>query len=201
LSATIIDHLQQVFGEHDIAILYIYCDYKDKTNQQDRNLFANLAKQSILQQTKLSNEALALYSHFQKGETSPSAEQCLDLLKVSMTRFRRTFIVIDALDEHLSTEEYGYSPEIPLLSKLITFQHDSGTRCAICVTSRGIDAIQEELHGSTRIDIRAHDEDIRSYLNSRVRDVKKFRFARELQTDPVNAEKIVNGLVGKAQGM
>lgn len=184
-----------------MAVLYIYCDYKDQLQQTDRNLFSSLAKQCILQQTNLPTEAEALYSQCSKGETSPSSAQCLELLACSMKHFRRTYIVLDALDEHKPSREDGFTPRIPLLCELIDIQHKIPGRCTIFITSREIYSIQEQLPDRVRLDIRAQDEDIRSYIASRVCDDAKFAFARECRADTRLANEIVEKLVEKAQGM
>jgi hypothetical protein len=193
-----VHHLQQVFAHDNVAVLYVYCDYKDQANQTDRNLFANFAKQSILQQLDMPAEAKALYDPCEKEE---SPRQCLDLLMSSMASFRRTFIVIDAVDEHLPSEEDEYNPDIPLLSELSSIQQKMSGRCTIFITSREILLIQEQLQDRIRLDVRAHDEDIKSYVNSRICDDKKFTFAKEIRTDSALADEIVEKMVAKAQGM
>lgn len=194
-------HLQQVFADDNVAVLYVYCDYKDQANQTDRNLFANLAKQSILQQADLPAEAKVLCDSCAGGESSPSSMQCLDLLVSSMASFRRTFIILDAVDEHLPSGNDEYNPDIPLLRELSSIQQKISGRCTIFITSREILSIQEQLQDRIRLDIRAHEEDIKSYVNSRIYDDKKFTFAKEIRTDSALANEIVEKMVAKAQGM
>lgn len=195
------DHLQQVFYQDHVAVLYIYCDYKDQINQTDRSLFASLAKQSILQQSGLSAAVKALYDQCNSRGVWPSSEQSLNLLTSSMVCFRRIFIVLDALDEHFPSKEDGYSPQIPLLSELIRIQKIAAGRCSLFITSREIYSIQEQLHDWTRLDVRAHNEDIASYIKSRICDDDKFAFASQVQASPDLAKEIVEKLVEKAQGM
>lgn len=190
-----------MFGNDNVAVLYVYCDYKDQVHQTDQHMFASLAKQSILQQTGLPIEAKALYSECRNGGISASAEQCLNLLESSVSHFRRTFIVLDALDEHLPSEEDVYSPQIPLLFELINIQRRRPGRCTIFITSREIHSIREQLPNWTRLDIRASDEDIRSYVKSHINDSKKFTFAGDIRDDPALANEIVEKVVEKAQGM
>ncbi|KAF7507610.1 hypothetical protein GJ744_010280 [Endocarpon pusillum] len=201
LAANVVDHLQQLFAQDNVAVLYIYCDYKDQVNQTDRNLFASLAKQSISQRSDLPFEAKALYSDCQEGNTSPSSEQCLNLLKSSIDHYRRTFIVLDALDEHLPSDEDNYSPENSLLSELKDIQQQKLGRCSFFMTSREIHSIQEQLQDWTRLDIRAKESDIRSFVKSRICDDKKFTFAGEVRADPGLAKEIIENVVEKAQGM
>jgi hypothetical protein len=196
-----VHHLQQVFDQDNVAVLYVYCDYKDSVNQTDRNLFASLAKQSILQQRDLPTEAKTLFSRCKNVEISPSSEQCLDLLKFSVKHFRRTFVVLDALDELLPFEDDGYSPQIPLLSELNNIQQEVPGRLALFITSREIYSIKEQLHDTTRLDIRANDRDVRSYVRSRICDEKKFAFASQIRANLDISNEIEEKVVEKAQGM
>jgi hypothetical protein len=196
-----VHHLQQVFAHDNVAVLYLYCDYKDQANQTDRTLFANLAKQSILQQVDLPAEAKVLYDSCTSGERGPSSEQCLDLLVSSMGSFRRTFIILDAVDEHLPSRKDEYTPDIPLLRELKSIQKKVSGRCTIFITSREILSIQEQLQDLIRLDIWACEEDIKAYVTSRIFDDKKFTFAKDIRTDSALADEIVEKMVAKAQGM
>lgn len=184
-----------------MAVLYIYCDYKDQIHQTDRNLFASLAQQSILQQKDLPSEAKDLFACCKRSKTSPSSEQCLHLLNSSLNYFRRTFIVLDALDELRASDEDGFSPQIPLLHELSKVQEKVPRRCTMFITSREMYSIQEQFPNKIRLDIGAKDADIRSYVGSYICDERKFAFASQCRDDSVFATEIVEKLVEKAQGM
>lgn len=183
-----------------MAVLFVYCDYKDQRNQTDRNLFASLAKQAVLQQGSLFAEAEALYCQCKRGEIPPSSQQCLDLLMSSMKHFRRTFIVIDAVDEHLTHQDDVFNTEIPLVCELDTIQQRIPEYCTMFLTSREIDLVPKQLHNYTRLDIRAHDEDIESYIHMQIHE-ENFRFANEIRKNIDLAREVVEKLVEKAQGM
>lgn len=125
----------------------------------------------------------------------------LGLLRSSMDEFRRIFIVLDALDEHLPSEEDKYRPHIPVLYELHNIQGRVPGRCTMLITSRVIDSIQKQMDGSTRLEIKANDEDIRSFVNSRIYDDKTFAFAEQIRARSSLAHEIVERLVEKAQGM
>lgn len=182
-------------------MLYLYCDYKDKYNQTDRNLLASLAKQSILrqlQQADLPPETKDLYTRFRHGQTL-SLQDCVALLKSSMNHFSRNFIVIDALDEHLTSHEYEYDGRISLLRCLYELQQEMPGRCTMLITSREMDSFPNELYDLKRLDIRAKDEDIQAYVTSCIHN--DFPFARSVTANPDLADEIVKSVVEKAQGM
>jgi hypothetical protein len=200
-----VDELQPQLRDVNVAVLYIFCDYQDRTRHTDENLFASLVKQSIMQQRTptISSEAKALYSKCNDGQTSPSLEQYLDLLATSIGSFKRTFVVVDGLDELISSEGQISNPQIPFLTILIQLQRRLPKRCAfdLFITSRKIRSIEQQLPRSVGLEIVAHEEDIRLYLRSQIFDIQKFRFAKDVQADHSLADKIVKTLVSKAQGM
>jgi hypothetical protein len=184
-----------------MAVLYIYCDYKDNINQTDRNLFASLAKQSVLQHASLPSEARALYSQCKDGGASASSEQCLSLLRSCIKGFRRNFIVIDALDEHLLSDPEEDALQIPLLVKLKAIQSRFPALLSLFVTSRAHLSIQTQMPHHTKIVVEAHEEDIRRLVDTRIQDPEKFKFAKDIATCPEIGNDIVKKLVKNAQGM
>jgi hypothetical protein len=118
-----------------------------------------------------------------------------------MKHFRRTFIIVDALDEHLPLEEDGYSPQITLLYELNKIQQEVPRRFTPFITSQEIYSIKEQLHDWTKLDTRANDRDVRSYVRSRVCDEKKFAFAGQIGANLDISNEIVEKVVEKAQGI
>ncbi len=193
------NHLERFFSQDNVAVLYIYCDYKDKDNQTDRNLLASLAKQSILQQPGLPQEIKNLHSRCSHGRASLSLKDWVVLLKSSISCFRRSFIIIDALDEYLTSKEKDYDTQISLLCHLYDLQQEMPRKCRMLITSRELDSFPNELYDIKKLEIRATNEDIRAYVTSRIHST--FRFAKSITANPYLAKEIAEGVVKKAQGM
>ena len=199
----IIENLQQAFTEEDVSISYIYCDYKDRKNQTTVNLLSSLAKQLVLQQRDMPREVIDLYTRYGKGQSSPSLEDYSRLLLSLSNPFRRSFILVDALDEHFVNEDEENAMRLTFLDELLNLQQlgNSSRAYTLFFTSRENHVIQKRLTGYVRLDIRAADPDIESYLRSRVRDPTRFTLAEKVRDDNNLVNLIVGSVVEKSQGM
>lgn len=132
-----------------------------------------------------------------------SLDQISKLLLSFSNRLRRSFILVDALDENFANEDEENRLRSDLIEKLQSLQrqNDQPGGCSLLFTSRENYSIREQLADCTRIDIHAADSDIESYVRSRILNRMKFRFADYLRTDTNLCSTIVGGLVRKAQGM
>ena len=197
----VIEHLQQVFTENDVSISYIYCDYNDRKTQTTVNLISSLVKQIVLQRKDMPREVIELYTG--KGQSSLSLEDLTRLLSSFSSHFRRSFILVDALDEHFINDDEESVMQLTLLDSLLNLQKrgNSSRDYTLFFTSREFPLIHRRLAGCVRLDIRATDSDVESYLRSRIYDPTRFPFAGKVQDDANLGNLIVSKLVEKAQGM
>ena len=195
----VIDHLQQGFTREDVSISYIYCDYKDRKTQTTVNLISSLVKQMVLQQSDMPREVIDLYAKCKDGQVPLSLEDHSKLLSSFSHHFRRSFILVDALDEHFINDDEQNAAQLTLLDTLLNL-HSSGGY-TLFFTSREHQLIKGRLAACARLDIRATDFDIELYLRSRISDPTKFKFAQKLRNDADLGDLIVSKLVKKAQGM
>jgi hypothetical protein len=160
-------------------------------------------KQLALQQNALPNEVEELFSKHKDGQSSPSLDEYSKVLSQLSNSFKKSFIIVDALDEHANDEEEGCPMQIEFLDQLRQLQQQSNatTSCRLFFTSRENRSIQDQLAGCARIDIRAMDSDIRLFVRSRISDSTKFRFASALQRNEDLACMITDKLAQLAQGM
>ena len=199
----VIEHLQQLFTENDVSISYIYCDYKDRNTQTVVNLISSLVKQMLLQQIEMPREVKDLYAEHKNGQSPMSLEKYSKLLASLPKYFRRSFVVIDALDEHIISNDAEKSIQMTMLDILLDLQHgrNGSNGYTVLFTSRHIGLIQETLAKCARIEISAADSDIELYLRSRIRKSSRFRFPVKVRDDAHFTDQIVSTLVEKARGM
>ena len=192
-----------MFVKEDVSISFAYCDYKDRTNQTTVRLISSLVKQIALQQKDMPEEVVKLYTDHDNGQSSLSLADYLNLLSSFPDSFRRSFILIDALDENFTNEDEEDVLQLPLLDKLLKLQKQGSASngYTLFFTSRENHVIQERLAGSSRLDIRAADSDIESYIRSRIADPSQFGFANKIREDVKLTNDIVDKLTKKAQGM
>ena len=141
-----------------------------------------------------------LFFEHKDDQDSPSLDTYSKVLSHLTNRFRRSFVIVDALNEHIVDEDDS-DLQIELLSRLQQLQSKASIPCHIFITSRENPSIQSQLAGCAHIGIRAIDSDIRLFAKSRIFDNTKFRFAAELQSKAELAGSITEKLVKLAQGM
>ena len=158
----------------------------------------------VSQQNDMPEEVVNLYAAHGYGQRSLSLAEYLSLLSSFPKSFRRSFILVDALDEHFTNgKEKDNVLQLNLLDELLELQKQwSGCkRYTLFFTSRENDVIRERLAGSVRIDIRAANSDVESYVRSRIANPRQFSFARQIRGDTKLTNTIINRVTEKAQGM
>ena len=198
----VIERLQKCFPEKNVSISYIYGDYKDRKTQTVVKLISSLVKQILLQQEDMPREIKNQYIEHKNGQISLSLEEYSNLLASLSTSFRRSFIVVDALDELVVDEDAENSVQKKLIKILLDLPQWNGSNgFALFFTSRHLELIQERLAKCARIEISAADSDIELYLRSRIRESSKFGFPVKVRDDAKFIDQIVSTLVENAQGM
>ena len=165
-------------------------------------MISSLVKQIVSQHKDIPAEVVNLYSAHGHGRESLSLAEYLSLLSSLPNSFRRSFILIDALDESFTNEDEEYVLQLPLLEELLKLQKQGSAANGynLFFTSRENHVIKRKLAGSDHLNIRAADSDIESYVRSRVEDPSQFEFV-DLKGDDKLANAIVDTLTKKAQGM
>jgi hypothetical protein len=187
----VVEWLEMRFeGDRDTGIAYIYCNFRRQDDQTLNNLLASLVKQ--LAQSLIPFPAKlkdAYHRHFFK-KTRPMLKELFESLRSTTAAFKRTFIIIDALDE--CAVEGGNRDR--LLSSLFELQKEVGVN--LFMTSRYIPEIMERFDGSIKLDIRADDEDIRRYIEGHIYQLPAFiKKAADLKNE------IATRIIKAADGM
>jgi len=169
ITSIVIDHLRTKFCDgNSIGVTYLYCHYKQK--QELADFFASLLKQLIQEQASLPRSMMALYKHCKNKQTRPSLNEILSVLYSVVADYSKAFIIIDALDEC----QVSSGDRRRLLSEIFDIQTKSGVN--LFVTSRFIPDIKDEFErrGSSLLEIRATDEDVRRYLDDHISQLPSF---------------------------
>jgi hypothetical protein len=166
LTAIAINDLTTRFQDNqDVGIAYIYCNFQRKDEQKAQDLLASLLKQLSEERSSLPDYIKSLYDKHNKHKekrTRPSLDELSRTLQSVVATYSRVFITIDALDEC----QVSNSCRKTFLTEIFSLQ--TKTRANIFATSRFIPDIVEKFRGSTIFEIRAHDEDVRQYLDGRI---------------------------------
>lgn len=196
----VIEHLRETFVDEEFLIAYVYCDYKDNKRQTAASLLGCLVKQMVIQQEEMPKEISDLYK--KKSKAAPSVEDSVSLLSSLMSGSKRSFVLVDALDEHFTNEDEESMSDLTFLNKLLQLQHQVSVQgYSLFLTSREQPIFQERLAKCIRAEIYAENADIENYLHSRIYDDTKFSFASKMLEDAELARTILESLSRKAQGM
>jgi NACHT domain len=161
--STVIDHLTKTFSaDKTVAVVYFYFDYR--TAQTPTDFITSLLQQLCLQSQSLPPSVARLYRKWNDGYDQSS----LDVGEVAAgffdlaSKFGRTFVCLDALDE--CDEQYHRA-----IQDLI--QRTMKSRCRLITSSRSNRTFKELFEENTSLEISATprniDEYVRSVLSSR----------------------------------
>jgi hypothetical protein len=187
----VIDYLKQTINEQEIGVAFIYCNYKEKTIQTTVNLVASLLKQLVQTQSVIPSKLRSLYEQHIGRNTRPTLVECSELLHVELAAYSRAFIIVDALDE--CDEASGARRD--LITQLLRLPPN----ISLMITSRDVPSIQHKLSHFCRLEIRASDADVRTYLERRIE--REERLARHVEADPPLRHTILETIMKKVKGM
>ena len=161
-SIVVEDLTTRFFEDPTIGIAYTYCNFRRKEEQKIDSLLRNLLKQLAARQSSLPERVKDLYDQHKNKQTSPSLDEISRTLQSVAAMYSKVFIVIDALDECQTFD----GCRMKFLEEIFTLEEKSDRN--IFATSRFIPEVSERFKGGTTYEIRAHDEDVRRYLDSRI---------------------------------
>ena len=188
-SSYVINHLQGVANQTDTRLAYIYLSYKDAEKQIISNLLTTIACQLAFSEPALPPEFAASYEGHGSGATRPSYAECTQLLRSTVTRWTKVFLVIDAFDEY---------PE-ECRGQLVTELQHLKPRVNSLVTSRNLPVIERQLSRAVRLDVQARNEDILQYLRERIATSERLRF--HTHKDPTLSNLISTTIATRSEGM
>jgi NACHT domain len=188
LASIVIDHLsQEKIRESPVA--YLYCSYDKRQAQTASSQLSIVLRQFVEQQSgQIPESVRSLYDlHIAKGSRPTLADISDTLLKVVMG-LEGAFLVVDALDE--CSDETRKE----LLNQVRKLQASSSL--SLMATSRPSPSLGKDFHGAMQLDIRAQEQDIGYYLDSRLSELSS-----SIQQDEKLKQEIKHQIVETADGM
>ncbi|KAH8585990.1 hypothetical protein B0O99DRAFT_704796, partial [Bisporella sp. PMI_857] len=191
ITSIVVEELITRFGnDNNIGIAYLYCDYKRQHEQKLKDIFANLLKQLVQEQPSIPDSVKTLYNLHKDKQTWPSLGDILGVLHYVAVAYSRVYIVVDALDECQISDGCR--------QRFLLGLFDLHAKCGVNLfaTSRPISSIEKEFEGSTILEIRASEEDVRQYLDSHM-----FRLPGFVARSPELQEDIKTSIIKAVDGM
>jgi hypothetical protein len=190
-SSMVIDWLENQHKSTYIAVVYLYCNYKEEEVQTLQNMIGSLLKQAVQHRAVLSDDIRKLYNKHLQKKTDPKVDELTRLLVQEIKTYARVFVVIDALDEYPERND----TRARLLAEIGNLPQNT----SILVTSRHSPKIEDSFKNVPQIDIRATDDDVKRYIETRIANERSL--AKHVRSDPVLRENIIKTVVESGQGM
>lgn len=204
-SSFVVEHCKRVLSlDPKPAIIYIYCDYKERNRQSTHSLMSSLLKQALLQLNEsegMPREAFDAYQEHAQGETIMRFSELQALLTMVLQHFYRSILVIDALDEYVDSDDEAHTLQsVRIFDELRKVMFDCDGTCRMFVTSRGNCYAQYQSKvQATDIEIVALEEDVRSYAHSFIYS-DQFSHMEKVRKNEKLAQDITNSITKKARG-
>ena len=161
LTSVVVEELTSRFSTGPgVGIAYLYCNFRKNHEQKAQDLLASLLKQ--LSRSTLPVNVKSLYDKHKDKQTRPSLDEISRTLQTVVSTFKRVIIIVDALDEC----QVSNGCRKMFLSEISNLQTKTGAN--LFATSRFIPDITEQFKGSIKLEIRAHDDDVRQYLDGQI---------------------------------
>lgn len=159
IRSTVIDYLEREHRRAQVGIAYVYCLYNG-AHQTAANLLGSLLQQLALQNDAVKDDIKSCHAHHTRFGTRPTLFEISRLLGMQVQIFDEVFIIIDALDECSEADQVrrDFLTEVRRLLPDIR----------LMVTSRHLASIESNFKQDTRLEIRAHDQDVRKFIEAQV---------------------------------
>ncbi|KAJ7582149.1 ankyrin repeat-containing domain protein [Mycena floridula] len=192
LTSRVIDHLQRECLRPDVGVAYIFFRYNEANTQDIRALVASILRQLLIGDT-IPDWLVPLYNSFQAGHPlGQDLDTLVNALDSQIHSYSDVYLVMDAFDECSEDIREDF---------LSTFRPlTDSNRLRILVTSRPLLSIEGQFKGDQRINVRAHDNDVRTHILHQIRKHK--RLEKLVKGDQTGFEdEIMGQIIEKAAGM
>jgi Cdc6-like AAA superfamily ATPase len=195
MSSIVIDFLNTKFEkDSDVKVAFLFCSYRSQHAQKSDDLLSSILRQLAYRNSgELCSHVEDLYkARLSADWTALDHEKVMSTLSHTARSYKRIYLVVDGLDEHFPS-----NPEErrQLLSELFKLQHDLPVN--ILVTSRFVSEIMSDFEGYPSKEIRAVDEDVLNYANTRI----PLLVRGTITSYPGTQDEIRKNIVTSADGM
>ncbi|KAJ7576471.1 ankyrin repeat-containing domain protein [Mycena floridula] len=192
LASIAVDHLRNQLSQAGVGVACIFFDYNSLGSQSITDIFGSLIRQLLIDSSSSPDSPNLLHSSFKSRQSRPiSLSALVGALQVQIQLYSRVYLVVDALDEYSQDIRDDF---ISTIRSLTESEHLN-----VLITSRDISTIAQEFTNDARIDVRAHDEDVLSYISYRIKHEKRLK--NIVKEDAVLKKEIVEQVTEKAAGM
>ncbi|KUI72947.1 Ankyrin repeat, PH and SEC7 domain containing protein secG [Cytospora mali] len=162
LASWMIDDLESLLRGGDMGLAYVFCEVNRRGQQSERGVLEAFTRQLMARKPKLCQDLTAFLE-----DPLQTIDDRKSLLKMVLSRFQGSFLILDALDEFSP----DYIDRHSLASSLRDFVEGCGDNVVrLCITSRESSGVWEVLCSDSKLaetlDVRSSEEDIRKLVES-----------------------------------
>jgi hypothetical protein len=201
-SSAIVDDLRPLFLQGSATLAYFYCDFRDLAKRSVRNAISSLLIQLAAQSDSRREVLQQLYASSGNGVQEPSDDSLLQCLRDTLSRPGQgtTYIVIDALDECLSSSTQPTRDAVRLIQALVTLGCND---LRIFATNHPEQDIHDALlplssHTYSLHETQEHIDDIVNYIKWRIQEnsrMRRWRYEDRVSTWEVLSQKAAGASV------
>jgi hypothetical protein len=173
----------------NVARAFVYCEYSDPISRSEMGILSSITRQLVEQCPIVPSEVRTFRDRYAGGGRLPTVQEQIALIMLLVELFDRTYILIDALDECTERDR------VRIIHCVKTMER--GIR--LLITSRPVLDLQGSFSSLCRIDITAHESDIRAYLESEIDTDTRMQYFTS--TDPNLRDDVIRHLQVMADGM
>ncbi|CAI7618979.1 unnamed protein product [Penicillium glandicola] len=164
MASIVVEFLNSTFHKNpEVSVMYLFCSHQSTHTQTTLDLLLSLLRQLAFKDSAILPNIAVLYNEYEDNKSRLDAVEVVSQLSKAAGSYEKIFIVIDALDEHCSSDPEELQK---LLSLVFDFQKQAPVH--LFATSRFNSRIACNFEGCMWKEIRAHEDDILSYVNSRM---------------------------------
>jgi hypothetical protein len=156
VAITTIDYPLNIVQDDNIGLAYVYCNYKQQTEEDLTSLLAAILKQLVQPRPSITEPMQRLQIQHLVRRTKPWLEDIHGTLKFVLVNYSSVYIVVAALDVCEGRKEF--------LAKVCSLQ--SLVDLWLMATSRFFPDISKEFKEMPTLEVRATEQDLRRYINS-----------------------------------
>jgi hypothetical protein len=184
----VVDHLHAKSQNENIGVACMYLNHKEAEDQTPVKLLFSLWRQFIFGRD-LGSFAKKLYQQHQEKCTTPTLDEVMDLLCLTITDFSQIYIIIDAVDEYPETQRQILLDCLAMRSLPVN----------LMITSWPHIAPDSSLPNPTTLEIQANEEDIRKYVDAQIHML--LRLKKHVQSQANLQEEIHSKITHTVDGM
>jgi Cdc6-like AAA superfamily ATPase len=199
LASLAVENVSKNMTNDDVQVAYLFCQYQHQISETAAILLSSILRQLLTPERVIfpfvRDKWLEIFNS--PSTTAKLSNQLVPLIRILSAKSKRTYIIIDAIDEILETGPRGEDVRDDFLRSMIGLSSD----CRILFTSRTHIDWDYYPAPSTRsiLEIRAKDEDIIAYCTSAINASKSLsQYCKRL---PTLRDNIIRTVVLKASGM